>query len=50
MTDALDVDALGDEGAQAVELTAYNIVAVNRGRTNGNVDMSADQGSIQNSV
>lgn len=41
MADAVNVNAVRDKGAEAVELAVDDVVAVNRGRTDGNVNVAA---------
>ena len=41
VTNALDVQTLGDEGAQAIQIAIDNVVTVGRRRTDRNVNMTA---------
>ena len=43
MANAFHIQTFGDKGAQAVQLTVDHIVAIGRGRTDGNIHMAANQ-------
>ena len=43
MADAFNIQTLGDEGAQAVQLAVDDIVTIGRRRTDGDVNVAADQ-------